>query len=94
MPIKLAYEIVWDSSPRCPECNVRLTANGRRQPIAIDEGGRPYCRRHGHLAEPDYAARLVEYERRRKALGDLLEDARRHGVSPTKKELAQVRAEW
>lgn len=94
MPIKLAREIVWSASPRCPQCNVLLTANGRAQPIAIDEGGRPYCREHGHLAEPDYAARYVEYERRRRALGELIEDARKHGVSPTKKELEGVRSEW
>ena len=94
MPIKLAREIAWNSSPRCPQCNALLTANGRGQPIAIDDEGRPYCREHGHLAEPDYAARCVEYERRRKALGELLADARKHGVSPTKKELEGVRSEW
>ena len=94
MPIRFAHEIAWDSSPRCPECDDAITANGRHQPIAVDGEDRPYCRRHGLLAEPEYGRRLADYERRRKALGELVRDAQEHGVSPTIEELQAVRSEW
>lgn len=94
MPLRSAYEIAWDKLPRCPVCDVGISATGRHQPIAVDNDGKPYCRLHGHIAEPDYDRWLAEYERRRKAQSELLKDAEKHGVSPTKEELDVVRSQW
>ena len=94
MPICTAEELSWSPPPRCPVCNVGITTNGRRQPVAVDENGRAHCRTHGHLVAPEYDDLLVNYERMRQAQADVLRLATDDGVTPTHDEVEKIRHEW
>jgi len=56
MGIKLASELNLLDAPRCPApaCGAGILPYGRAEPFAVDEEGRPYCRRHGAIADPTY----------------------------------------
>jgi hypothetical protein len=63
VPIKLACELNLSDAPRCqaPECNVGILPYAKNEPFAVDADGRPYCRKHGDIADPAYSARLAAY---------------------------------
>jgi hypothetical protein len=72
MPIKPASEINWTPPPRCPVCNVGITASGQSMPVAVDDVGTVYCRAHGVRIEPTYPARLQEYHEWRQRRADAI----------------------
>jgi hypothetical protein len=62
--------------------------------VPVDEAGRLYCRRHGHMVAPEYDGVLAKYERRRAVLVEVLHDAAEDGVSPTPEDVEAIRREW
>jgi hypothetical protein len=79
MPIKLASELTWNPTPRCPRCDAEITPIGPQTPLVQDHDGRIYCREHGDAVEPGYADELAAYlawrNGRAEALRALEEDA-------------------
>ncbi len=73
MPIKPAKDISWRPPPRCPVCDVGITASGRHQPFAVDNDGKVYCREHGERATAGYDHALKYYEDARRARMEVLQ---------------------
>lgn len=65
--VREAGELPLAPPPRCPACGVGIVAYGLREPVAVDDLGRPYCRTHGHTVEPAYPAMLEAYRTARQA---------------------------
>ena len=67
MDIRRADEIQWSPPPRCPVCNVVVTACGKGEPFVVNGVG-VYCRDHGPTAHPGYSNELSRYQQWREAV--------------------------